>query len=73
MLRLDGDMYASTMDALEPLYDKVSPGGFVIVDDYGAMPACAEAVHDYRGRTRHHRRDPQGRRDRGLLAQGPPS
>jgi O-methyltransferase len=41
-------MYSSTMDALEPLYDKVSPGGFVIIDDYGAVPACAQAVHDYR-------------------------
>lgn len=48
VLRLDGDMYSSTMDALEPLYDKVAPGGFVIVDDYGAVPACAQAVHDYR-------------------------
>jgi O-methyltransferase len=48
VLRLDGDMYSSTVDALEPLYDKLSPGGFVIVDDYGAVPACAEAVHDFR-------------------------
>ncbi len=48
VLRLDGDMYDSTMDALEALYEKVSPGGFVIVDDYGAVPACAEAVHDFR-------------------------
>ncbi len=37
ILRLDGDMYASTMDALEALYDRVSPGGYVIVDDYGAV------------------------------------
>ena len=48
VLRLDGDMYASTMDALEALYAKVSPGGFVIVDDYGAIPACREATDDYR-------------------------
>ena len=48
VLRLDGDMYSSTMDALEPLYDRVSPGGFVIVDDYGAVPACAQAVEDFR-------------------------
>ena len=48
VLRLDGDMYASTMDALDALYDKVSPGGYVIVDDYGAVPACAKAIHDYR-------------------------
>ncbi len=48
VLRLDGDMYASTMDALDALYDKVSPGGYVIVDDYGAVPACAKAIHDFR-------------------------
>jgi len=49
VLRLDGDMYASTTDALDSLYDKVSPGGFVIVDDYGAVPASARAIHDFRG------------------------
>jgi len=48
VLRLDGDMYASTMDALDALYDKVSPGGYVIIDDYGAVPGCAKAVHDFR-------------------------
>jgi len=48
VLRLDGDMYESTMDALTPLYDKVSPGGVVIVDDYGAVPACRQAIDDYR-------------------------
>lgn len=48
VLRLDGDMYASTMDAIEPMYDKVAPGGFVIVDDFGAVPACAQAIHDFR-------------------------
>ena len=40
ILRLDGDLYESTMDALVPLYEKVSPGGFVIVDDYGAWEPC---------------------------------
>lgn len=48
VLRLDGDMYSSTMDALDALYDKVSVGGYVIVDDYGAVPACAQAIHDFR-------------------------
>jgi len=49
ILRLDGDMYESTMTALEPLYPKVSPGGFVIVDDYH-IPACRQAVTDFRSR-----------------------
>jgi O-methyltransferase len=48
VLRLDGDMYESTMDTLVPLEPKVSSGGFVIVDDYGAVPACKQAVDDYR-------------------------
>lgn len=48
VLRLDGDYYDSTMDALVPLYDKVSPGGFVIIDDYDALDACAKAVNDFR-------------------------
>jgi O-methyltransferase len=48
VLRLDGDMYGSTMVALENLYDKVTPGGFVIVDDYGAVSACARAIEDFR-------------------------
>ncbi len=48
ILRLDGDMYASTMDALVNLYGKVSAGGFVIVDDYGEVEACRKAVEDFR-------------------------
>lgn len=48
LLRLDGDLYQSTMDALTSLYPKVSPGGYVIVDDFGGIAACAQAVHDYR-------------------------
>jgi O-methyltransferase len=48
LLRLDGDLYESTWDALTSLYPKVSPGGFVIVDDYGDIAACRQAVNDYR-------------------------
>ena len=48
VLRLDGDMYSSTMDALQSLYPRLSPGGYVIIDDYGAVPACKRAVDDFR-------------------------
>lgn len=48
LLRLDGDMYESTMDALVPLYPKLSPGGYIIIDDYGTIEGCKLAVHDYR-------------------------
>ena len=48
VLRLDGDMYESTTEALTSLYDRVSKRGFVIIDDYGALPNCRAAVHDFR-------------------------
>ncbi len=48
VLRLDGDMYESTMDALQALYPKLSVGGYVIVDDYGNLSPCKAAVDAYR-------------------------
>jgi hypothetical protein len=48
VVRLDGDWYESTMDGLENLYPKLSVGGYLIVDDYGCVPACRQAVLDYR-------------------------
>ena len=48
LLRLDGDMYESTMDGLKNLYPKLSAGGFVIIDDWGAVKGCKQAVNDYR-------------------------
>jgi O-methyltransferase len=47
ILRLDGDLYHSTRDILENLYPRVSPGGFIIVDDYGSWPGCRRAVTEY--------------------------
>ena len=52
LLRLDGDMYESTIDALNYLYPKVTVGGYIIVDDWGAVPACQKAVLDYRERNK---------------------
>lgn len=49
VMRLDGDSYGATMDVLDSLYERLSPGGYVIVDDY-CIPACREAVHDFRDR-----------------------
>lgn len=51
VIRLDGDMYQSTMDSLNHLYPNLSPGGWVIVDDY-EIEACRRAVEDYRSRHR---------------------
>ncbi len=50
VLRLDGDMYESTMQALTSLYARVSHGGYIIVDDYGAVAGCRAAVNDFRER-----------------------
>jgi O-methyltransferase len=48
LVRLDGDLYESTYIALQCLYPNLSPGGFLIVDDYGVIEACRQAVDDYR-------------------------
>ena len=48
LLRLDGDMYESTWDALINLYPKLSVGGYILIDDYGTVGACKKAVEDYR-------------------------
>lgn len=46
VLRIDADLHESTYDALEYLYPLVSPGGYVIVDDFNLM-GCRRAVLDY--------------------------
>lgn len=48
VLRLDGDTYESTMTSLTSLYDRLSPGGFVIIDAYGGLDFCRKAVEDFR-------------------------
>ncbi len=48
ILRLDGDLYESTMDAIKNLYPKLSVGGYIIVDDYGAFEGCKIATEEYR-------------------------
>lgn len=48
LLRLDGDLYKSTRDALVNLYHKVVPGGFIIIDDYGDFQPCQKAVDEFR-------------------------
>jgi O-methyltransferase len=52
VLRLDADMYESTRVALDALYPKLSPGGYLIVDDYNHVPGCKAAVDDYRAENR---------------------
>ena len=47
LLRIDGDWYESTLCCLENLYGNVSPGGCVIIDDYGVCFGCKRAVHEF--------------------------
>ncbi len=48
LLRLDGDMYESTMDGLVNLYGKLSSGGTLIVDDYFLFESQRRAVDEFR-------------------------
>jgi len=48
VVRLDGDTYEATWVCLESLYPGLSAGGYLIVDDYGLIKECRDAVHDYR-------------------------
>ena len=59
LIRLDGDLYESTIDAISALYPKLSIGGYLIVDDYNASGwdrACGQAIRDYRNE--HHITEP---------------
>jgi O-methyltransferase len=48
VMRLDGDLYESTLDCLVHLYPRLSAGGYAIIDDYRSVPPCRKAVDDYR-------------------------
>ena len=48
LLRIDADLYESTRDCLTALYPKLEAGGLVVVDDYGCLPACRQAVSEFR-------------------------
>lgn len=47
LLRIDADMYESTLTPLRTLYDKVSRGGFVVIDEYLTWQPCHDAVNDF--------------------------
>jgi O-methyltransferase len=48
LIRLDGDLHRSTTDSLRNLYPSLADGGYVIVDDYGAVEGCRLAVDEFR-------------------------
>jgi len=47
LLRIDGDWYESTICCLDSLYDNVSAGGAIVIDDYGVCYGCKKAVHEF--------------------------
>lgn len=47
LLHCDADWYASVKVVFEALYDKVVPGGFVVINDYGTWPGCKKAVDEF--------------------------
>jgi O-methyltransferase len=47
ILHVDADWYDSVKLVLDVFYDKVTPGGFIILNDYGAWPGCNQAVNDF--------------------------
>ncbi|WP_329572000.1 TylF/MycF/NovP-related O-methyltransferase [Kitasatospora sp. NBC_01266] len=65
LLRLDTDQYDSTLHELRELYPRVSPGGVVIIDDYGKLAGATRATDEYLAELEHppllHRMDTQGR------------
>jgi len=50
LVRLDGDTYDATRLTLECLYPGLAAGGYLIIDDYGALEECREAVDEFRRR-----------------------
>lgn len=50
LLRLDGDWYDSTMVCLESLFDRVTAGGLIVLDDYHTWDGCSRALHDFLSR-----------------------
>lgn len=48
ILRVDADLYSSTMDVLNNLYKRLSSGGYAIFDDYQNLPDCRRAINEFR-------------------------
>jgi hypothetical protein len=51
ILRLDTDWYASTAHELAHAYDRLSPGGVLLIDDYGCWAGSRKATDEFIERT----------------------
>lgn len=47
LLRLDCDWYDPVLFCLDTLFNRVAPGGLIVIDDYYAWDGCARAIHDF--------------------------
>jgi O-methyltransferase len=50
LLHIDADWYESVLVVLEHLYDKVSPGGYIVFDDFHYWKGCRKAFEEFFGR-----------------------
>jgi len=55
------------MTCLENIYDKVVPGGIIIIDDYYAWDGCSKAIHDFLSKEGLNDRVGQWRNDVGYI------
>ena len=47
LLHVDADWYDSVKIVLDVFYDKVTPGGYIVLDDYGYWQGCNRAVAEF--------------------------
>ncbi len=47
ILHIDADWYESVKLCLEKFYDSVQPGGYIVLDDYGAWEGCRMATDEF--------------------------
>jgi O-methyltransferase len=47
LLHIDADWHSSVTLCLDTFYDRVAPGGYIILDDFGYWEGCREAFYDF--------------------------
>jgi len=47
VLHIDSDWYESVKIVLDVFYEKVVPGGYIILNDFGTWDGCNQAVNDF--------------------------
>jgi O-methyltransferase len=50
LLHVDCDFYEPVKQSLETFFPRVSPGGFVVLNDYGTFPGCRAATDEFLAR-----------------------